>query len=252
MSDPASLPGIAGRVALVTGGSRGLGAGIAVALAGAGADVAVNYVSDEASAQRVVERVRALGRRALAVRADVSRADQVAMLMDAVGSELGVPLVLVNNAGIMRQRAVDALTEADFDEHIAVNLKSAFLVTQAALPAMRAARFGRIVMMSSAAAQTGGRVGVHYAASKAGMLGLMHGYAQALAGEGITVNAIAPALISVTDGASATRTAANPAFIPVKRFGTVEECAALTLAALGNGYLTGQTLSLNGGLVMTS
>ncbi|MBL8384008.1 MAG: SDR family NAD(P)-dependent oxidoreductase [Burkholderiales bacterium] len=243
---------LAGRVALVTGGSRGLGAGIADALANAGADVAINYVRGEAAAAEVAARVRSGGRRALPVRADVSRAAEVDAMFATIRRELGEPLVLVNNAGIMGVRGVGEVNEADFDTHIAVNLKSAFLVTQAALPAMRAARWGRIVMMSSAAAQTGGRVGVHYAASKAGMIGLAHGYAQALAAEGITVNAIAPALISLANDGAATRTLADPGAIPVRRFGRVEECAALTLSALCNGYLTGQTLSLNGGLYMTS
>ncbi len=246
-----ALP-LEGRVALVTGAGRGLGRGIALALADAGADVAVNYVRDAAAADEVAAGVRARGRRACAVCADVSQSAAVATLMDAVVRELGPPLILINNAGIMGVRAVADVSAADFDTHIAVNLKSAFLVTQAALPAMRAARFGRIVMMSSAAAQTGGRVGVHYAASKAGMIGLMHGYAQALAAEGITVNAIAPALIAQDTGGAVTRTTAGPERIPVKRFGRVDECAALTLSAVCNGYLTGQTLSLNGGLHMTS
>jgi len=241
-----------GRIALVTGGSRGLGRGIALALADAGADVAVNYARDAAAADEVVAGVRCRGRRACAVRADVSQAAEVAALVHAVERELGPPLILINNAGIMGVRALADVSEADFDAHIAVNLKSAFLVTQAVLPAMRAARFGRIVMMSSAAAQIGGRVGVHYAASKAGMIGLMHGYAQVLAAEGITVNAIAPALIALDSGGAVTRSTADPERIPVKRFGRVDECAALTLMAVCNGYLTGQTLSLNGGLYMTS
>jgi 3-oxoacyl-[acyl-carrier protein] reductase len=160
-------------------------------------------------------------------------------------SVLGGISVLVNNAGISRPQALDEITEQDWDELIAVNLKSCFLVTQAVLPGMRARRWGRIINVSSVAAQTGGVVGPHYAASKAGMLGLTHSYAARLAGEGITVNAIAPALIETEMVAA--NMLARPDLIPVGRFGRVEEVADAAVMLVRNGYITGQTLNVNGG-----
>ena len=147
---------LAGRVALVTGAARGIGKAIALALAQAGADVAVNYREREQEALAVADAVRKLGRRASAVRADVSDSAAVAGLIAAIESELGGVDILVNNAGIAIRRSLDDLTEADFDRTIAVNLKSAFLCTQAVLPHMRARRWGRIVNISSGAARGAG------------------------------------------------------------------------------------------------
>jgi 3-oxoacyl-[acyl-carrier protein] reductase len=184
-----------GQIALVTGGSRGLGRAIAIAFAEAGADVAVNYQYAAEQAAEVEQAVRALGRRAVCVQADVSTAPEVSRMVDVVERSLGAPLILVNNAGIARVQPVEEVSEHDWDEILRVNLKSVFLVTQRVLPAMRAAKFGRIINLSSVAAQLGGVVGPHYAASKAGMIGITHSYASLLAKEGITANAIAPALI---------------------------------------------------------
>lgn len=229
----------------MTGASRGIGAGVAVALAAAGCDVAVNYHKRNQEAEAVCAKIRNLGRRALAVQADVSQSGAVKNVVANVESGLGTISILVNNAGIARQQKIEDITEADWDELISVNLKSTFLVTQAVLPAMRRQKWGRIVNMSSVAAQTGGVVGPHYAASKAGMLGITHSLANLLAKEGITVNAIAPALIETDMVTSNLR--ANTSFIPVGRFGTVEEISSVTLMLISNGYINGQTINVNGG-----
>ncbi|MBV9564844.1 MAG: 3-oxoacyl-ACP reductase FabG, partial [Bradyrhizobium sp.] len=212
-----------GRVALVTGGSRGIGAAICRSLAEAGAAVAVNYRERADAANQLVTELRGRGgARALPVAADVSRPDEVGKMVDAVQSELGPIDILVNNAGIAIVRGVDDLTEADFDQTIAVNLKSAFLCTQAVLPSMRTRKWGRIVNISSGAARGAGAIGPHYNASKAGMEGLTRGYAARLVKEGITVNAIAPSLIE-TDMMSGRPELASR--IPLGRLGKPEEVA---------------------------
>jgi 3-oxoacyl-[acyl-carrier protein] reductase len=243
--DMSVLPDLTNRIALVTGASRGIGKAVALALAEAGADVAVNYRDRAADAQAVVAAVRGLGRRAVAIGADVSAAAAVAHLLQQTEAELGPVDVLVNNAGIALMRGLDDLTEADFDATITVNLKSAFLCTQAVLPHMRAQGWGRIVNISSGAARGAGGIGVHYNASKAGMEGLTRGYAARLVMEGITVNAVAPSLID-TDMMAARR-AEYEKRIPLGRMGTAEEVAQAVLFVLGNPYMTGQTVQLNGG-----
>jgi 3-oxoacyl-[acyl-carrier protein] reductase len=239
------LPDLTNRVALVTGGSRGIGRAIALALADAGADVALNYRERADDAHAVAEAIRAAGRRTIAIGADVSDSAAVTHMVNQIATELGPVDVLVNNAGIALIRTVDELTEADFDRTIALNLKSAFLCTQAVLPHLRAQRWGRIVNISSGAARGAGGIGVHYNASKAGMEGLTRGYAARLVTEGITVNAIAPSLID-TDMMSARRDDYAKR-IPLGRMGTPEEVAQAVLMVLGNPYMTGQTVQLNGG-----
>jgi 3-oxoacyl-[acyl-carrier protein] reductase len=234
------------RVALVTGGSRGIGRAIAVSLAEAGAAVAVNYRDKAAEARNVAETIRGAGGRAMAVGADVSRAAEVAAMMAAVERDLGPVDVLINNAGIGLVRTVDDLTEDDFDRTIAVNLKSVFLCTQAVVPGMRARQWGRIVNISSGAARGAGGVGPHYNASKAGMEGMTRGYAARLVKDGITVNAVAPSLIETDMVRSGV--ASSPARIPLGRFGTPEECAQAVLMVIGNAYMTGQTVALSGGM----
>jgi len=234
-----------GRTALVTGGGRGIGRAIALALAESGADVAVNYRVRSGEAESVAQAVRRMGRKAIAVQADVSDGAAVTRLVATVEAELGLIGILVNNAGLALQRGLDDLTEAEFDLTIAVNLKSAFLCTQAALPAMRKQRWGRIVNISSGAARGGGIVGVHYNASKAGMEGLTRGYAARLVKEGITVNAVSPSLIA-TDMLDALPGAT--ASTPLGRAGTSEEVAHAVLMVIGNTYMTGQTVQVNGGL----
>jgi 3-oxoacyl-[acyl-carrier protein] reductase len=237
---------LSNRVALVTGGARGIGRAVALALAEAGADVAVNYITRDEAAERVAAGVRAIGRRALTVRADVSDGVAVAAMVETIARELGAPDVLINNAGVALRRGLDDLTEADFDRTIAVNLKSAFLCTHAVLPGMRAKRWGRIVNISSGAARGAGVIGVHYNASKAGIEGLTRGYAARLVKEGITVNAVAPSLIEtdmVRQGV-----ASSPARIPLGRFGTPDECALVVMMLVRNAYMTGQTVALSGGM----
>jgi 3-oxoacyl-[acyl-carrier protein] reductase len=234
------------RVALVTGGSRGIGQAIAVSLAEAGAAVAVNYREKAAEARNVVETIRSAGGRAMAVGADVSQAAEVAGMVAAVERELGPVDVLINNAGIGLVRTVDDLTEEDFDRTIAVNLKSVFLCTQAVVPGMRARKWGRIVNISSGAARGAGGVGPHYNASKAGMEGMTRGYAARLVKDGITVNAVAPSLIETDMVRSGV--AASPARIPLGRFGTPQECAQVVMMLVGNEYMTGQTIALSGGM----
>jgi 3-oxoacyl-[acyl-carrier protein] reductase len=183
------------------------------------------------------------------VGADVSVAEEVDRLVADVEDRLGPVAILVNNAGIVRPQGVEEVTERDWDELLAANLKSAFLLTQAVLPGMRSAGWGRVINISSVAAQLGGVVGPHYAASKAGLLGLTHSYASLLAEEGITVNAIAPALVEtemVTDNLNA-----SPDPIPLGRFGTPEEVAEVALMLARNAYITGQTLNVNGGWYMS-
>jgi len=243
------LDDLTSKVALVTGASRGIGRAIAIALAEAGADVAVNYRSRQEEADDTCGEVERLGRCTMVVKADVSVAANVDRLVATVEAELGPVAILVNNAGITRPQPIAEITEQDWDEIIAVNLKSVFLVTQAVLPKMRAARWGRIINLSSVAAQTGGVVGPHYAAAKAGVLGLTHSCANLLAKEGITVNAIAPALIEtemVTGNPNA-----RPDLIPVGRFGTADEVADVAVMLARNGFITGQTVSVNGGWYMS-
>jgi 3-oxoacyl-[acyl-carrier protein] reductase len=234
-----------GRVALVTGGSRGIGRAIAISLAEAGAAVAVNYLSKAGEAKAVVEAIRKLGGWAISVGADVSLAAAVNGMVAGVERELGPVDILVNNAGIAINRPVDELTEEDFDRTMAVNLKSVFLCTQAVLPGMRKRRWGRIVNISSGAARGAGGVGPHYNASKAGMEGMTRGYAARLVKDGITVNAVAPSLIE-TD--MVTAVASSAARIPLGRFGKPEECAKIVMMLLDNEYMTGQTVALSGGL----
>jgi len=236
------------KTALVTGASRGIGRATALALARAGANVAVNFKEHEAEALEVCSQVSALGRDGLAVRADVSIASEVTRLVDTVEANLGIIQILINNAGITRPQELEQITENDWDEILAVNLKSAFLVTRAVVPKMRKLQWGRIVNLSSVAAQLGGVVGPHYAASKAGILGLTHSYAKLLAKEGITVNAIAPALIA-TEMVSTNPNAAS-SIIPMNRFGSVEEVAEVAVMLARNGYITGQTINVNGGWYM--
>ncbi len=236
----------AGRIALVTGGSRGIGRAIALALAGAGADIAVNYRAQRTEAEAVAAAIREAGRRAVAVCADVSDAAAVAAMLRDTEAGLGPVDILVNNAGIGIRRGLDDLTEADFDRTIAVNLKSAFLCTQAVLGHMRAQRWGRVVNISSGAARGAGGVGLHYNASKAGMEGLTRGYAARLAKDGVTVNAVSPSLVETDMTSDWARDRAGA--IPVGRLGTPEEVAQAVLMVVGNAYMTGQTVPVNGGL----
>jgi 3-oxoacyl-[acyl-carrier protein] reductase len=239
-------PDLTDRTALVTGGSRGIGAAIALALAEAGANVAINYRERVAEADAVAAAIKAHGRKAVTIGADVSSSLAVAAMVTAAQEQLGPIDILINNAGIALIRGIDDLTEADFDQTIAVNLKSAFLCTQAVLPHMREQSWGRIINISSGAARGAGGVGLHYNASKAGMEGLTRGYAARLVKQGITVNAVAPSLIETDMIKSGL--ASTPVRIPLGRFGTSEEVAQVVMMLIGNGYMTGQTVALSGGM----
>ena len=184
----------------------------------------------------------------MAIAADVSVATAVKGMIDEIEDKLGAIDVIVNNAGIATVRGLDDLTEDDFDRAIAVNLKSAFLCIKAVLPNMRARGWGRIVNMSSVAARAAGAVGVHYNASKAGLKGLTRAYAARRAADGVTVNAVAPALI---DTEMAVKQAGYVARVPVGRFGAAEEVASATLMLVDNAFITGQTIAVNGGVLFT-
>jgi len=203
----------------------------------------VNFLSRAEEAEAVVERIRSGGSRAIAARADVSLGAEVAELAACAERELGPVDVLVNNAGI----ALDGVSEEDFDRTIAANLKSAFLLTEAVLPGMRARRWGRIVNVSSAAARGPGLVSVLYNASKAGLEGLTRGYAARTAKDGVTVNAIAPGPID-TDMAAPLKAGGIEARIPVGRMGRAEEVAEAAVMVISNGFITGQTIAVNGGV----
>lgn len=242
---------LAGRRALVTGASRGMGREIAIALARAGADVAVNYLTQREQAASAAAEIEATGQRAVVVQADVSHPDEANRLVERAADALGSVDILVNNAGFGERRA--DVSEVDLDlwnKTLATNLTSAFTLTQAVLSGMRARQWGRIINISSTAAQTGGSVGPHYAASKAGMIGLTHGFATLVVKEGITVNAIAMAQIETDLLRQAT--AADPSRIPVGRFGQVGEIADVAVLLATNAYITGQTISVNGGMYYTS
>ncbi|MBV8711414.1 MAG: SDR family NAD(P)-dependent oxidoreductase [Solirubrobacterales bacterium] len=238
---------LSNKVALITGASGGIGQAVARRLAAEGASVALAYGANPEPAQRLADRLVADGRHALAVGADLRRSDAAAELLTAVEPRLGSIDVLIAAAGLGRRQTLEEVSVEDFDEMIAVNLRAPFLLAQQTLPAMRARGFGRILFVSSVAAFTGGIVGPHYAASKAGLHGLTHFLASRTAGDGVTVNAIAPALITQTG-----MLPGNPeelrSRVPVGRLGEPEEVADLAMAILRNPYLTNQVVSLDGGI----
>jgi 3-oxoacyl-[acyl-carrier protein] reductase len=240
---------LTGKIALVTGGGRGIGRAVSLALAHAGCDLAVNFRERREDAESAVREIQNLGRRAVAIQADVSRGADVTQLIRSAESQLGPIEILVNNAGKIAIQSIDQMTEESWNDMITSNLTSCFLVTQAVLPGMRARQWGRIINMSSVAAQAGSIVGVHYAASKAGMLGLTRSYARVLAKEGITVNAITPALVATEMVTS--NPVAKPDMIPIGRFGEIEEVADVVLMLARNAYITGQTINVNGGYYMS-
>jgi 3-oxoacyl-[acyl-carrier protein] reductase len=239
------------RVALVTGSSRGIGKAIALALAEAGAVVAVNYRQRGEDAEAVADAIRNHGGRATAFAADVSQRTAVEGMVHDIEERLGRIDILVNNAGMAAARGLEEITEEDFDQTITVNLKSVFLCTQAVLPGMRARRWGRIVNISSIGARIGSSsVSVAYGASKAGVEGLTRSYALRLAAEGVMVNAVAPGLVETEMGKPliesgfATR-------IPVGRAGIGDEIAQAVLLLARNSYMTGQTIAVNGGALFS-
>jgi 3-oxoacyl-[acyl-carrier protein] reductase len=236
-----------GRVALVTGASGGIGSALSRQLAEAGAAVAVHYSANRERAQRVAEAIAAAGGTARVFGADLRQAAASERLVDEVQRDLGPVDLLAANAGLAGIAGYEEVDAQRFDEALAVNLRAPYLMARRVLPGMRERGFGRILFTSSIAALTGGIVGPHYAASKAGLHGLTHFLAARVANDGVTVNAIAPALIEETamlpgdPGDLAAR-------IPVGRLGTPAEVADLALAVLANGYVTNQVISIDGGL----
>ena len=254
-STPESAAPSAGRVALVTGASRGIGRELALELARNGADIAVNYAQSEAAAEAVAAEVVALGRRALPIRADVADPDAVAEMLDAVGKQLGRPEILVNNAGITRDTLAMRMKDDDWSAVLATNLTGAFLVTRACLRGMIRSRWGRIITIGSVIGTMGNPGQINYAAAKAGLAGMTRSLAKELGSRGITVNLVAPGFIrtDITADLSQEQIDAVLSQVPLERLGDPADVAPLVafLAGEGGRYITGQVIHVDGGLVMS-
>ena len=244
---------LAGRVALVTGGGRGIGRAIALALADAGADVAICYRERAEAASAVVAQIEASGRRALAVAADVASREDVRAMVRTTCDRLGGVDVMVNNAGVLQQKPFEEITDADWDHVVDVNLKGTFICSQEVLPVMRRRGGGRIINLASSGGQLGGPLAVHYSASKAGVISLTRSLAR-IAAPTVTVNCIAAGLIETEMTAEEIASAGGAeklAAIPLRRAGTPEDVAAAAVfLACSADYVTGQTINVNGGLYL--
>lgn len=251
---PTQTTPLAGRIAVVTGSSRGIGRATALRLASMGADVAINYRSDSAGASETQAAVAALGVRAVTAQADVSQEEDVARLFQQVEAELGPTTILVNNAGLTRDKLILQMKLEDFDGLLAANLRSAFLCTRAAIRTMMRARWGRIVNVASISGLMGQVGQANYAASKAGMIALTKSTARELGSRNITANAVAPGFIptELTSTVSEDFRKYYLDLTPLKRFGTAEEVAAIVgfLCGPDAGYITGQTIAVDGGISM--
>ena len=245
---------LTGKVALVTGASRGIGQAVAVELAKAGADVIVNYIGNEAVAQETVEKVEALGRKALKIKADVGNADEVQAMVDEAHAVFGHIDVLVNNAGITRDGLLIRMKDSDWDDVLNINLKGVYLVSKAVAKLMVKQRSGRIINMTSVSGVTGNVGQANYAAAKAGVIGFTKTCAKELAARGITVNAVAPGFIetAMTDVLPEKIKEGIAATVPLGRMGQPEEIAGVVtfLASDFARYITGQVLNVDGGMVM--
>ena len=245
---------LAGKVALVTGGSRGIGKAIVLALAGAGADVAINYAGNIAAAQEVASEVEAMGRKAVLVQGDVADTTVAAGIIEKVVTELGKIDILVNNAGITRDALLVRMKEEDWDAVLTTNLKGVFNCTKAAVKYMMKQKSGKIVNISSVVGVTGNASQANYAAAKAGCIGFTKSVAKELGSGGINVNAIAPGLIAtdMTKDLPEKVIKEMESGIPLKRVGEPKDVAnaVLFLVSEEAAYITGQTLNVDGGMVM--
>jgi len=243
-----------GKIALVTGASRGIGRAVALELARQGANVAVNYAGSEAKANEVVEMIRSLGREAFAVQADVARSEDVERMVKTVLDQFGRLDILVNNAGITRDNLLMRMKEEEWDAVINTNLKGVFLCTKAVTRPMMKQRYGRIINVASVVGVIGNPGQANYVAAKAGVIGLTKTAARELASRNITVNAIAPGFITtdMTEALSAELKEEMLKQIPLARFGDPDDVARVVafLASEAAGYMTGQTLHVDGGMVM--
>lgn len=241
-----------GKIALVTGAGRGIGRAVALTLAGYGADVAVNYSGSRAKAEETAEMIRAAGRRAAVVQADVSKQEDCVRMFREVTETLGTVDILVNNAGITRDNLAVRMTEAEFDEVIDTNLKGAFFCMKLAGMAMMKKRYGRIVGISSISGVRGNAGQINYCAAKAGVIGMTKCLAKELAARGVTVNAVAPGYID-TDMTAALPEKVKEAVlaqVPLKRMGQAQDIAEAVafLASDRASYITGQTILVDGGM----
>ena len=243
-----------GKVALVTGASRGIGKAIALMLAENGADIAVNFAGSTAAAEAVAAEIEKMGRKAILVQGDVSKADVCVEIVDKVVSELGHIDILVNNAGITRDTLLLRMKEEDWDAVLNTNLKGVFNCTKAAVKYMAKQRSGSIVNISSVVALMGNAGQANYAAAKAGILGFTRSVAKEMAARGIRVNAVTPGFIKtdMTSVLSEKVVAAMEASIPLARLGEPEDIAKAVLFLVSDNaaYITGQTLHVDGGMVM--
>lgn len=240
-----------GRVALVTGASRGIGYEVAQRLATEGVAVALGYLSSKDEAEGLAGRIRESGGRAISVGGDVSQADDLKRMVDSTRDGLGEIDILVSNAGGAKRLTLDEVTLEDWEDAINTHARAAFLLSQMVVPGMRERKWGRIILLSSLAAINGGVAGPHYSATKAAVIGLMRYMARAFAPDNITVNVVAPAF-TMTDAFSRMGDEREleriKGLIPLGRFGRAAEIADLTVAAIRNGFLTGQTLLADGGI----
>ena len=243
-----------GRVALVTGGGRGIGRAVALRLANEGANVAISYRSNDASADEAAEEVRAAGVKCAVFKGDVASPDEVAELFEGVGEAFGRIDILVNNAGLTRDNLMMRMKEEEFDDVVATNLKGTSLCTRAALRPMIRARWGRIVSVSSVVGLVGNAGQANYAASKAGIIGFTKSVAREVAQRGITANVVAPGYVETELTGTLPEKVKDQirGQVPAGRFGEAEEVAEVVafLAGEGAGYVTGQTLAVDGGMTM--
>jgi 3-oxoacyl-[acyl-carrier protein] reductase len=244
------VSGLSGRVALVTGASGGIGKGIARALADEGVDLFLSYRRHSDDAEEAAGYARGLGRRVVVASADLADPTSPARLVEQANSELGGVDVLVANAGTATITGWQDIDLESWNATLAINLTAPFLLTQQVLPAMVERQFGRVLFISSIAGLNGGVVGAHYAASKAGLHGLTHHLAPRVAADGVTVNALAPALIGDTKMFPVDPdTASTPMPTPVGRAGRPQEVADMAIAMLRNAYLTNKVVTLDGGIL---